>query len=224
MYNKCHKIYLSGPFGDFLFYAILTISVTYGREQQKTSSLPTDSSRPLLNANRDFFWHTDCIFQLEVLSLIYARVTWVPPRNFASWSKSLWGITSFRVGKTTGHRGVIINASEIRWPGNEPEVPFSECWERCPSGSYTENYSGVCWWSCQKCPHGTYNSNSTSTLCSACPKEQMTNGLQSACVDKPLIIIKAGEFLAVIFLSACGLGEMLSLLVLGVFVRYHVTA
>lgn len=132
-------------------------------------------------------------------------------------------LTSFRVGKTTRHRGLEINASEIRWPGNEPEVPYSECWERCPSGSYTENYFGVCWWSCHKCPHGTYNSNSTSTLCSACPKEQMTNGLQSACVDKPLIIMKAGEFLAVIFLSACGLGEMLTLLVIGVFVRYHVT-
>ena len=28
-----------------------------------------------VQANRDFFWHTDCIFQLLVLSLIYARVT-----------------------------------------------------------------------------------------------------------------------------------------------------
>ena len=32
-YNKCHKIYLSGPLDDFLFYVILTISVTYGRKQ-----------------------------------------------------------------------------------------------------------------------------------------------------------------------------------------------
>ena len=31
--NKCHKINLGGPFDDFLFYVILTISVTYGREQ-----------------------------------------------------------------------------------------------------------------------------------------------------------------------------------------------
>ena len=33
-------------------------------------------------ANRDFFWHTDCIFQLQELSLIYARVTRVHPRDF----------------------------------------------------------------------------------------------------------------------------------------------
>lgn len=131
--------------------------------------------------------------------------------------------TSFRVGKTTGNRDLVINVSEIRWPGNEPEVPFSGCWKRCPLGSYTEIYFGVCWRSCPKCPHGTYNSNSTATMCSVCPKEQMTNGLQSACVDKPLIIIKPGEFLAVIFLLACGLGEMLNALVLGVFVRYHLT-
>ena len=32
-YNKCHKIYLSGPLDGFLFYVILTISATYGRKQ-----------------------------------------------------------------------------------------------------------------------------------------------------------------------------------------------
>ena len=32
LYDKYHKIYLSGPFHDFLFYVILTISVTCERE------------------------------------------------------------------------------------------------------------------------------------------------------------------------------------------------
>ena len=46
LHNKCHKIYLSGPFGIFCLYVILTIS--YLRAQTiETSSLPTDSSRPL---------------------------------------------------------------------------------------------------------------------------------------------------------------------------------
>ena len=43
MHNKCHKIYLSGPFGIFCPYVILTISYL----ETETSSLPTDSSRPL---------------------------------------------------------------------------------------------------------------------------------------------------------------------------------
>ena len=46
LHNKCHKIYLSGRFGIFYLYVILTIS--YLRAQTiETSSLPTDSSRPL---------------------------------------------------------------------------------------------------------------------------------------------------------------------------------
>ena len=46
MHNKCHKIYLGGPFGIFCLYVILTVS--YFRAQTiETSSLPTDSSRPL---------------------------------------------------------------------------------------------------------------------------------------------------------------------------------
>ena len=46
LHNKCHKIYPSSPFGIFCLYVILTIS--YLRVQTiETSSLPTDSLRPL---------------------------------------------------------------------------------------------------------------------------------------------------------------------------------
>ena len=93
LHNKCHKIYLSGPFGIFCLYVILTIS--YLRPQTiETSSLPTDSScrGPCSNKSRFFlYWLYDCIFQLYVLSLIYARVSRVPPRDFAFWAKSLRG-------------------------------------------------------------------------------------------------------------------------------------
>ena len=56
-----------------MFYVILTIS--YLRAQTtETSSLPTDSSRPLFKQIEILY---GCIFQLSVLSL---RVTKVPPR------------------------------------------------------------------------------------------------------------------------------------------------
>ena len=46
VFETTHKIYLSGPFRIFCLYVILTIS--YLRAQTiETSSLPTDSSRPL---------------------------------------------------------------------------------------------------------------------------------------------------------------------------------
>ena len=39
LYNKCHKINLSSPFEDFLFYIILTISYLWVWTIE-TSSLP----------------------------------------------------------------------------------------------------------------------------------------------------------------------------------------
>ena len=57
LHNNCHKIYLSGPFGIFCLYIILTIS--YLRAQTiETSSLPTGSSRPLFKQIKIFleYW------------------------------------------------------------------------------------------------------------------------------------------------------------------------
>ena len=45
LHDKCHKIYLSGPFGIFCLYVIQTISYL-GAQTIETSSLPTDSSQP----------------------------------------------------------------------------------------------------------------------------------------------------------------------------------
>ena len=61
LHNKCHKIYLSGPFGIFCLYVILTIS--YLRAQTiETSSLPTDSSRPLFKQIEIFSILTEWLF------------------------------------------------------------------------------------------------------------------------------------------------------------------
>ena len=65
--NNCHKINLRGPFEDFLFYVILTISYL----KAKRHHYSTLQCAPFLanQANRDFFWYTDCIFKNEYLSL-----------------------------------------------------------------------------------------------------------------------------------------------------------
>lgn len=129
-----------------------------------------------------------------------------------------------RVGKWTRGQRLVMNESDIQWPGNEFKVPYSRCAERCPLGSYTKYGGfGACWWSCNKCPYGTYNSNHTALLCKVCPEDQMINDLQSGCLDKPLTILDIGDFIAVILLSACGLGEILTLFILGVLVRYQNT-
>lgn len=132
-------------------------------------------------------------------------------------------LAPFRVGKWTRDKRLVMNESGIQWPGNKSKAPYSRCRERCPLGTFTKYGFGACWWSCHKCPHGTYNSNDTATLCKVCPDDQMTNALQSDCVEKPLTIVGFGELIAIILLGACGLGETLTLFVLGVLVRYQDT-
>ena len=64
LHNKCHKIYLRGPFGIFCLYVILTIS--YLRAQTvETSSLPKDSSRPLFK-------------QIEICLTVYFNCKYFP--------------------------------------------------------------------------------------------------------------------------------------------------
>ena len=89
LHNKCHKIYLSGPFGIFCLYIILTIS--YLRVQtMETSSLPTDSLRPLFKQMKIFSGILTVYFNCKYL-LIYAQVTRVPPWDFTFWAKSCRG-------------------------------------------------------------------------------------------------------------------------------------
>ena len=130
-------------------------------------------------------------------------------------------LVPFRVGKWTQEQKLTMNESDIRWPGNKHDVPYSGCRDRCPAGTKIKYGFDSCWWSCEKCPYGTYNNNTTE--CNTCPKEQMPNELQSACVKKPLTIINSGEHIAIILLSACGLGEILTLFVVGVIIRYQDT-
>lgn len=132
-------------------------------------------------------------------------------------------LTTTQVGKWTREQGLVMNETDIRWPGNEYRIPYSGCRERCPLGTYTEYGLEKCRWNCHMCPEGTFNDNHTATLCKVCPKHQMANELQSCCVDKPFSVLNFGEILIVFLLSACGLGEILTLFVLGVLVRYQDT-
>ena len=132
-------------------------------------------------------------------------------------------LAPFRVGKWTRDKRLVMDESDIQWPENERKAPYSRCRERCPLGTFTKYGFGACWWSCQNCPHGTYNSNYTATLCKVCPGGQVTNALQSGCVEKPLTIVSFGELITIILLGACGLGLILTLFVLGVLVKYQDT-
>ena len=82
-------------------------------------SVPNDSMRPLIKnviitkrlhvapdqANRGFFGHTDCIFQLQALFYIYARATRMPPRDFDLRGQK-WRQEVSRVGE---RKGVFIH-------------------------------------------------------------------------------------------------------------------
>ena len=85
----------------------------------KTSSLPTDSSRPLFNQIEIFF---SCIltshFNCTYFSLYTARATWMSPRDVAFWAKSfrrqLWNYV--RTTTATFASQLIYTASLMTVP------------------------------------------------------------------------------------------------------------
>ena len=60
---------------DFLSYVILTISYLQARTILRNVIITQRFHEAPVQTNRVFFWYTDCIFQLKVLSLIYAQAT-----------------------------------------------------------------------------------------------------------------------------------------------------
>jgi len=170
------------------------------------SSLENNSFSNNRNISQSFNSRREVNVQYDIINLRFTRNRTLEP---------------FCVGKWTKDHRLVINESDIRWSGNQPEVPYSGCRKRCPLGTYIKYGLGACWWSCEVCPYGTYSSDKAT--CKMCPNDRMPNELQSACVRKPFTIIKARDFIAIIVLSACGLGEILTLLVLGVIVRYQDT-
>ena len=71
--NGCHKINPSGPFWNFLFYLILTISYLRACSiVQHWNVIITQRFRVPVQVNWDFFfWYTDCIFLLTVNNFFY---------------------------------------------------------------------------------------------------------------------------------------------------------
>ena len=82
---------------DFLFYVILTISYLTARTIETSSY----HAAPV-QANRDFFLHTDCVFHLIVSTfLIYARAATVPPRDFVLLGEIPAGAIKRMFGQST---------------------------------------------------------------------------------------------------------------------------
>ena len=106
----------------FLFYVILIILYLRARTIE-TSSLPNDSMRPLFKQIEFFFWHTDCIFQLSVLSLIYARAKRVPPRDFTFWANPYGGNYSFTFLYNKKQKPQMRVKNTPRIPQATPETP-----------------------------------------------------------------------------------------------------
>ena len=117
LYKKCHKINLSGLFGHFPFYVILTIS--YLRAWTiDTSSLPNDSMRPLIEQFEIFSGLLTAYFNCKYFSITRGSLVGISPSGQnPCWgnNKSLGvnGSRSFRWTQT-GERGMTGQKCLIR--------------------------------------------------------------------------------------------------------------
>ena len=91
LYDKCHKINLSGPFRDNLFYVTLTTSYLRAWTREM-SSTPNNSMQLLIKQIRSFSGIQIVYFNCKyALFYIYTRATRMPPWDSPSERKSLRG-------------------------------------------------------------------------------------------------------------------------------------
>ena len=121
--------------------------------------------------------------------------------------------------------GVLdINDSPVYWNYKNLQngIPQSVCKSKCRPGMYQTN-PVMCCWECVECSRGTFSRRHGSSNCTACPKYQRTNADRTGCEDLPLKNVVWGDAFSVICSLLATVGFALTVLSLGVFVKYRDT-
>lgn len=119
---------------------------------------------------------------------------------------------------------INIDRRKIRWPGANPLlVPFSGPLKPCKPGTYVKTELNGCGWECIECPVGTHSENYTSPVCNPCPKDQIPDKLQTRCLVAEKEFVRLHDVYGICILSASALGFFITVIVLGIFLKYQNT-
>ncbi|XP_033024063.1 vomeronasal type-2 receptor 26-like [Lacerta agilis] len=120
-----------------------------------------------------------------------------------------------------------INEDRIKWHRVFTEVPpLSICNDNCRPGYGKKKKEGkkFCCYDCDPCPEGMISNEKDMETCVGCPADQYSNSIQDLCIPKIPNFLAFDETLAIVSTSSALLFSLITILVLGIFIKHRNTA
>ncbi|XP_060137306.1 vomeronasal type-2 receptor 26-like [Zootoca vivipara] len=122
---------------------------------------------------------------------------------------------------------LTINAERIKWhSGFTQEPPLSLCNANCRPGYGKRKKEGekFCCYDCDPCPHEMFSNEKEMEICVRCPAGQYPNDDQDQCISKTPNFLGFDETLAIVSTFSALLFSLITILVLGIFIKHRDTA
>ncbi|XP_061446522.1 vomeronasal type-2 receptor 26-like [Rhineura floridana] len=121
---------------------------------------------------------------------------------------------------------LTIDEDEIKWHTGLTQVPpFSICNDYCIPGYRKKKKEGkkFCCYDCASCPNGMFSNEDDMETCVSCPEDQYPNKGKDQCIPKIPSFLAFKETLAIIPTFSALLLSLITLLVLGIFIKHRDT-
>nr|XP_028560622.1 vomeronasal type-2 receptor 26-like [Podarcis muralis] len=122
---------------------------------------------------------------------------------------------------------LTINEDRIKWNRRFTKVPpLSVCNAICHPGYGKKKKEGekFCCYDCDPCPEGMISNEKDMETCVSCPADQYPNSGQDLCIPKIPNFLAFDETLAIVSTSSALLFSLITILVLGIFIKHRNTA
>ncbi|XP_054836289.1 vomeronasal type-2 receptor 26-like [Eublepharis macularius] len=121
---------------------------------------------------------------------------------------------------------LIIDDERILWPSRFNQVvPVSVCNDYCQRGSQRQKKEGekFCCYDCVPCPEGKISNQKDMEDCIKCPEDHYPSKDQVECILKTISFLSHEEHLGIGLVSFTASFSIITMVVLGIFVRYRET-
>ncbi|XP_077774130.1 vomeronasal type-2 receptor 26-like [Podarcis muralis] len=122
---------------------------------------------------------------------------------------------------------LTINEDRIKWNRRFTKVPpLSLCNANCHPGYGKKKKEGekFCCYDCDPCPEGMISNEKDMETCVSCPADQYPNSGQDLCIPKIPNFLAFDETLAIVSTSSVLLFSLITILLLGIFIKHRNTA